>query len=205
VRVASGPDPPGSSRCVFERRRTSVSRVCLSVTLAGPAPSGSAGTSRLCQGRLPPGSCSSRTRLPSTSQSRCDRTTVQVSHLHSINKRLTAHRRNDARLSPRESRPIRPRLATDCYSAVARFRSPRTNVSLRPTGQGDVHPGMTSLAASAHWSTMCGACALPRHPEIADVVTGPAIGRAGRTLDPDRVWEAPGGVIVDLDRIGDRS
>jgi hypothetical protein len=32
-----------------------------------------------------------------TSQSCCDRTTVQVSHLHSINKRLTAHRRSDAR------------------------------------------------------------------------------------------------------------
>ena len=33
----------------------------------------------------------SRIRLPSASQSCCDRTTVQVSHLHSINKRLTAH------------------------------------------------------------------------------------------------------------------
>jgi hypothetical protein len=54
VRVASGPDPPGSSRCVFERRRTSVSRVCLSVTLATPASSGSTDTSWLCQGRLPP-------------------------------------------------------------------------------------------------------------------------------------------------------
>jgi hypothetical protein len=35
----------------------------------------------------------SRGRLPSASQSCCDRTTVQVSHLNSINKRLTAHRR----------------------------------------------------------------------------------------------------------------
>ena len=40
----------------------------------------------------------SRDRLPSASQSCCDRTTVQVSHLHSINKRLTAHRRYDAGL-----------------------------------------------------------------------------------------------------------
>ena len=39
----------------------------------------------------------SRGRLPSASQSCCDRTTVQVSHLYSINKRLTAHRRSDAR------------------------------------------------------------------------------------------------------------
>ena len=29
--------------------------------------------------------------MPSASQSCCDRTTVQVFHLHSINKRLTAH------------------------------------------------------------------------------------------------------------------
>ena len=50
VRVASGPDPPGSSRCVIDRRRTSVSRVCLSATLATPAPSGSTGTPWLCQG-----------------------------------------------------------------------------------------------------------------------------------------------------------
>ena len=54
MRVASGPDPPGSSRCVFERRRTSVPRVCLSATLATPAPSGSTDTSWLCRGRLPP-------------------------------------------------------------------------------------------------------------------------------------------------------
>ncbi len=54
VRVASGPDPPGSSRCVFKRRRTSVSRVYLSVTLATPASSGSTDTSWLCRGRLPP-------------------------------------------------------------------------------------------------------------------------------------------------------
>jgi hypothetical protein len=96
VRVASGPDPPGSSRCVFERRRTSVSRVCLSVTLATPAPSGSTGTPWLRQGRLPPTPAPPGARLPSASQSCCDRTTVQVSHLNSINKRLTAHRRSDA-------------------------------------------------------------------------------------------------------------
>jgi hypothetical protein len=54
VRVASGPDPPGSSRCVIERRRTPVPRVCLSVTLATPAPSGSTDTPWLRRGRLPP-------------------------------------------------------------------------------------------------------------------------------------------------------
>jgi hypothetical protein len=54
VRVASGPDPPGSSRCVFERRRTSASRVCLSATLATPASSGSADTSWLCRAACHP-------------------------------------------------------------------------------------------------------------------------------------------------------
>jgi hypothetical protein len=38
----------------FERRRTSVSRVCLSATLATPASSGSTDTPWLCRGRLPP-------------------------------------------------------------------------------------------------------------------------------------------------------
>ena len=64
MRVASGPDPPGSSRCVFERRRTSVSRVCLSVTLATPASSGSTDTPWLCQGRLPPISAPPETGCP---------------------------------------------------------------------------------------------------------------------------------------------
>jgi len=96
VRVASGPDPPGSNRCVFERRRTPVPRVCLSATLATPASSGSTDTSWLCQGRLPPRLGTSRDRLPPASPPRCDGTEAKVSHLHSINKRLTAHRRKDA-------------------------------------------------------------------------------------------------------------
>jgi len=47
-------------------------------------------------GLLPPATGTSRVRLPPASPPRCDRTTVQVSHLSSINKRLTAHRRCDA-------------------------------------------------------------------------------------------------------------
>ena len=54
MRVASGPDPPGSSRCVIERRRTPVPHVYLSATLATPASSGSTDTPWLCRGRLPP-------------------------------------------------------------------------------------------------------------------------------------------------------
>jgi len=38
----------------------------------------------------------SRNGLPPASPPRCDGTEAKVSHLHSINKRLTAHRRKDA-------------------------------------------------------------------------------------------------------------
>lgn len=48
------PHPPDWSRFHLTRPQTLVPRVCLLVLLAGPAPSGSTGTSRLCQGRLPP-------------------------------------------------------------------------------------------------------------------------------------------------------
>lgn len=42
----------------------------------------------------------SRDRLPPASPPRCDGTEAKVSHLHSINKRLTAHRRCDAPSGP---------------------------------------------------------------------------------------------------------
>lgn len=95
MRVASGPDPPGSSRCVFERRKrrflayTFPSRSPYPRRLAVPTRHGFVRAAPTHPG-------TSRGRLPSASQSCCDRTTVQVSHLHSINKRLTAHRRSDA-------------------------------------------------------------------------------------------------------------
>ncbi len=50
VRTATSPDPPGSSRWAVKGRQTLISRVYLLVSLTGPAPSGSAGTSRRCQG-----------------------------------------------------------------------------------------------------------------------------------------------------------
>ena len=49
VRAAPDPKPPGLSRYGFEGRFTPVPRVLLSITLAGPAPSGSTGTPRRCQ------------------------------------------------------------------------------------------------------------------------------------------------------------
>src|ERR671919_2877143 len=108
MRVASGPDPPGSSRCVFERRRTSVSRVCLSVTLATPASSGSTDTPWLCRGRLPPIPAPPKTGCPQLQPPRCDGTAAKVSHLHSINKRLTAHLLLRPIRVDRQTRPLDP-------------------------------------------------------------------------------------------------
>jgi hypothetical protein len=65
-----------------------------------------------------------------TSQSCCDRTTVQVSHLHSINKRLTAHRRSDARCRSTASGASdgerSARVAGPCviWGPVSGFRGP---------------------------------------------------------------------------------
>jgi hypothetical protein len=74
---------------------TPVPRVLLSVTLAGPAPSGSTGTSRLRQGcsRLPG---TTRIRLPSAPPPCRDRTEAKVSHLHSNH---SASRRKQAPLT----------------------------------------------------------------------------------------------------------
>jgi len=49
VRTATNPYPPDLSWWAVKRRRTLVSHVHLPVLLTGPAPSGSAGTSRRCQ------------------------------------------------------------------------------------------------------------------------------------------------------------
>jgi hypothetical protein len=54
VRTATSPDPPGSSRWAVKGRQTLISRVYLLVSLTGPAPSGSTGTPRRCQGRSHP-------------------------------------------------------------------------------------------------------------------------------------------------------
>ena len=55
VRATPGPYPPDLSRRFVEGRKTLVPHVLLPVSLAAPAPSGSADTPRLCQGcsRLP--------------------------------------------------------------------------------------------------------------------------------------------------------
>ncbi len=90
VRAASG-HPPDSSRYVIEKRQTTVPRVCLSISLARPASSGSTDTSRLCQGRLPPSPAPPRSGCPQPRSPCCDRVTMKVSHPHSINKGLTAH------------------------------------------------------------------------------------------------------------------
>jgi hypothetical protein len=66
IRATPGPDPPGSSRCRFERRKTPVPRVLLSITLAGPPPSGYWHVPAL-SGPLPALPGTTRVRLPSAS------------------------------------------------------------------------------------------------------------------------------------------
>lgn len=70
---------------------TPVPRVLLSVSLAGPAPSGSADTSRLCQGRLPPFPAPPGSGCPQLQPPCCDRAAVASFHRHSNNSRFTAH------------------------------------------------------------------------------------------------------------------
>lgn len=94
IRATPGPDPPGSSRCRFERRKTPVPRVLLSIMLAGPAPSGGTATSRLCQGRFPPSPAPPGSGCPQLQQPCCDRALAKVSHLHSNQQRLTAQTRS---------------------------------------------------------------------------------------------------------------
>lgn len=90
IRTASGPDPPGSSRCLFERRKTPVPRVLLSITLAGPAPSGSTGHVPALSGPLSPSPASPGSGCPQLQPDCCDSGLVQVFHLHSNQQRLTA-------------------------------------------------------------------------------------------------------------------
>ena len=121
VRTAPGPDPPGSSRCRIKGRNTPVPRVLLSVTLAGPAPSGSTGTSRLCQGcSHPPRHLPDQAALSSTALLRQDSGEGLSPPLES--QRLTAHARpaahlrgdHDDRLVPRRpGRPSAPATAVD--------------------------------------------------------------------------------------------
>jgi hypothetical protein len=66
--------------------------VRLSASLAGPAPSGSTGTSRRCQGCSHPGRPPKRRpRLPSASAPCCDKGPGEVSHLPEETPRLMAH------------------------------------------------------------------------------------------------------------------
>src|SRR5215207_8107677 len=70
----------------------------------------------------------SRNRLPPASPPRCDGTEAKVSHLHSINKRLTAHRRNDAGVDA-----ARLPVMADEGAFSKRARTP-TGMLQKPTG-----------------------------------------------------------------------
>ena len=70
--------------------RTLVPHVRLSVSLAGPGPSGSTDPSRRCQGCFPPSPPFQRLRLPSASRARCDGHEAVSSHHRTVRKRLVA-------------------------------------------------------------------------------------------------------------------
>jgi len=78
-------------RQAFKGRRSWFLSVLLSVTLAGPAPSGSADTSRLCQGCSHPYPASPGTGCPQLHRPAATGSAVVVSHLHSNKQHLTAH------------------------------------------------------------------------------------------------------------------
>ncbi len=85
------PDPPGSSWWAdLSGLRTLVPLVHLLVSLAGPASSDGADTSRRCQGCLPPSPASPRSGCPQLSCGCCDSPTEEVSHLLPVKQRLVA-------------------------------------------------------------------------------------------------------------------
>jgi len=146
IRTAPSPDPSGLSWWTLRRLHAPVPRVHLFVSLAGPTPSDGAGTSRLHKGPLATLPGTSRVRLPPASPPCCDRTAVQVSHLHSIDQRLTAHTHV---VHPRGSRldPVfRPGCiyAQSCALAtvegLARGRVSRVAIRLRPPEAGTSSP-----------------------------------------------------------------
>lgn len=115
IRTAPSPDPSGLSWWTLRRLHAPVPRVHLFVSLAGPTPSDGAGTSRLHKGPLATLPGTSRVRLPPASPPCCDRTAVQVSHLHSIDQRLTAHTHV---VHPRGSRLLRYLAQDRCLARL---------------------------------------------------------------------------------------
>lgn len=131
IRTASGPDPPGSSRCPFERRKTPVPRVLLSITLAGPAPSGSTGHVPALSGPLSPSPSSPGSGCPQLQPRCCDSEQVQVFHLHSNQQRLTAQTKfgPDPSVDPHAS-------PGGQYSPAADIRLKAGNGEIVATGEG---------------------------------------------------------------------
>jgi hypothetical protein len=91
VRVASGPYPPGSSRCDLEGRKRRFLTYAFPPRSPGPHHLAVLTRPGFVGAACHPNPGISQARLPPASQSCCDRTTVEVSHLHSINVHFTAH------------------------------------------------------------------------------------------------------------------
>jgi hypothetical protein len=91
VRVASGPYPPGSSRCDLDGRKRRFLTYAFPPRSPGPHHLAVLTRPGFVGAACHPNPGISQARLPPASQSCCDRTTVEVSHLHSINVHFTAH------------------------------------------------------------------------------------------------------------------
>jgi hypothetical protein len=91
VRVASGPYPPGSSRCDLEGRKRRFLTYAFPPRSPGPHHLAALTRPGFVGAACHPNPGISQASLPPASQSCCDRTTVEVSHLHSINVHFTAH------------------------------------------------------------------------------------------------------------------
>ncbi len=85
------PYPPDWSRFVAYGALPLVPRVHLLVSLAGPAQSGSASTSRRCQGRFPPSPTSPGSGCPQLQPDCCDSPVAGSFHPRPVIKRLVAH------------------------------------------------------------------------------------------------------------------
>jgi hypothetical protein len=142
-----------SSRLCFERRKTPVPYVYLSATLAGPAPSGSTDTSRLCQGRLPPSPAPPGSGCPQLRSPAATGTTVEVSHLHSINKHLTAHPPQARRQLDRPPQPRRqPNLDQPHRPPIPR-RQPRPLTTSAAGHRPSVAAERITMPAVGHQGT----------------------------------------------------
>jgi len=145
-----------------------VPHVRLSVSLAGPGPSGSAGPSRRCQGCCPPSPSSQGSGCPQLRPARCDEPEAVSFHHRRVRERLVGARRPTTKPGWVAGRSARAARQRDRCAAVvvpgSRRRSPGAGTSCRwstgrcrrPAAGPTPAPGATSQYSSPRsTATMC--------------------------------------------------